>query len=128
MANKAISTKHAPGAIGPYSQGVKAGNTVYVSGQLGLVPETGEFAGEDIEAQTRQSLTNIRNILEAEGYSMNDVVKTTVLLKDINDFAAMNGVYGTFFTEGSYPARSAFQVVCVPKGGLLEIEAIAYKE
>lgn len=127
MANKAISTKHAPGAIGPYSQGVKAGNTVYVSGQLGLVPETGEFAGEDIEAQTRQSLTNIRNILEAEGYSMNDVVKTTVLLKDIGEFGLMNDIYKDFFCE-PYPARAAFQVAAIPKNGRVEIEAIAYKE
>ena len=122
--NKALHTDNAPAAIGPYSQAVQAEKTIYVSGQLPVDPATGEFAGEDIKAQTKQSLTNIKNILESEGYSMADVVKTTVLLKDINDFAAMNGVYGTFF-EGAFPARSAFQVVAVPKG---EIEAIAYKE
>ena len=125
--NKALHTDNAPAAIGPYSQAVQAEKTIYVSGQLPVDPATGEFAGEDIKAQTKQSLTNIKNILESEGYSMADVVKTTVLLKDINDFAAMNGVYGTFF-EGAFPARSAFQVVAVPKGALLEIEAIAYKE
>lgn len=125
---KSIFADNAPAAIGPYSHAVKTGNTIYVSGQLGVIPETGAFPEGGVEAQTKQALTNIKNILAAEGYTMDDVVKTTVLLKDINDFAAMNGVYGTFFTEGSYPARSAFQVVCVPKGGLLEIEAIAYKE
>ena len=125
--NKALHTDNAPAAIGPYSQAVQAEKTIYVSGQLPVDPATGEFAGEDIKAQTKQSLTNIKNILESEGYSMADVVKTTVLLKDINDFAAMNGVYGTFF-EGAFPARSAFQVFAVPKGALLEIEAIAYKE
>ena len=127
MANKAISTPKAPGALGPYSQAVRAGNTVYVSGMIGLVPETGELAGTDIESQTRQSLTNIRNVLETEGYSMNDAVKTTVLLKDINDFSAMNKVYAEFFSE-PYPARAAYQVVALPKpGALVEIELVAVK-
>ena len=120
---KVVFSEKAPAAIGPYSQAIRTGNTIYVSGQLPVDPATGAFP-EGIEAQAKQSLTNIKNILESEGYSMADVVKTTVLLKDINDFAAMNGVYGTFF-EGAFPARSAFQVVAVPKG---EIEAIAYKE
>ena len=123
---KECSHEKAPAAIGPYSQAIRTGNTIYVSGQLPVDPATGAFP-EGIEAQAKQSLTNIKNILESEGYSMADVVKTTVSLKDINDFAAMNGVYGTFF-EGAFPARSAFQVVAVPKGALLEIEAIAYKE
>ena len=123
---KVVFSEKAPAAIGPYSQAIRTGNTIYVSGQLPVDPATGAFP-EGIEAQAKQSLTNIKNILESEGYSMADVVKTTVLLKDINDFAAMNGVYGTFF-EGAFPARRAFQVVAVPKGALLEIEAIAYKE
>ena len=123
---KVVFSEKAPAAIGPYSQAIRTGNTIYVSGQLPVDPATGAFP-EGIEAQAKQSLTNIKNILESEGYSMADVVKTTVLLKDNNDFAAMNGVYGTFF-EGAFPARSAFQVVAVPKGALLEIEAIAYKE
>ena len=122
--NQAVATKNAPAAIGPYSQGIKAGKTIYVSGQIPIDPATGEFAGQDIETQTRQSLTNIKNILKEAGADMSDVVKTTVLLKDIADFAAMNKVYAEFFTE-SYPARAAFQVAAIPKGALVEIEAVA---
>ncbi len=122
---KVVFSEKAPAAIGPYSQAIKTGNTIYVSGQLPLDPATGAFP-EGIKEQTRQSLTNIKNILESEGYTMADVVKTTVLLTDIAEFADMNEVYGTFF-EGAFPARSAFQVVAVPKGAKLEIEAIAYK-
>ncbi|MBR7057273.1 MAG: RidA family protein [Stomatobaculum sp.] len=122
--NQAVATKNAPAAIGPYSQGVKAGKTIYVSGQIPIDPATGEFAGQDIETQTRQSLTNIKNILKEAGADMSDVVKTTVLLKDIADFAAMNKVYAEFFTE-PYPARAAFQVAAIPKGALVEIEAVA---
>ena len=124
MDKTVIHTEQAPAAIGPYSQGIKAGNTVYVSGQIPIDPATGEFAGEDIAAQTRQSLTNIREILKAGGADMSHVVKTTVLLKDIADFAAMNEVYAEFFTE-PYPARAAFQAAALPKGALVEIEAIA---
>ena len=124
--NTAISTNNAPAAIGPYSQGVCAGNTVYVSGQLPIDPATGAFAGDDIRAQTRQSLTNVRNILEAAGAKMSDVVKTTVLLQNIGDFAAMNEVYAEFFSE-PYPARAAFEVAAIPKGALVEIEAVAVK-
>ncbi len=126
MSNKAIATTNAPAAIGPYSQGVCAGNTVYVSGQLPIVPATGEFAGADIASQTRQSLTNVRSILEAAGYTMSDVVKVTVLMSDISEFAAMNAVYAEFFQE-PYPARAAYQVAAVPKGAKVEIEAIAVK-
>ena len=122
--NQAIATKNAPAAIGPYSQGIKAGKTIYVSGQIPIDPATGEFAGQDIETQTRRSLTNIQNILKEAGADMSDVVKTTVLLKDIADFAAMNKVYAEFFTE-PYPARAAFQVAAIPKGALVEIEAVA---
>ena len=125
--NKSIHTQNAPAAIGPYSQAVQAGSTIYVSGQLPVDPATGEFAGEDIRTQTRQSLTNIQNILAEAGYTMADVVKTTVLLQDIADFAAMNEVYAEFFTE-PYPARAAFQVVAVPKGAKLEIECVAVKQ
>lgn len=127
MPNKAISTKAAPAAIGPYSQGVEAGSTVYVSGQLPIDPATGEFAGADIAAQTKQSLTNIQSILAEAGMSMADVVKTTVLLADIADFAAMNEVYATFFSE-PYPARAAFQVAALPRGSKVEIEAVAVKQ
>ena len=122
--NQAIHTENAPAAIGPYSQAVKAGGTVYVSGQIPIDPATGEFAGTDIQTQTRQSLTNIKNILQQAGTDMSNVVKTTVLLADINDFAAMNEVYAEFFTE-PYPARAAFQAAAIPKGALVEIEAVA---
>ena len=122
--NQSIHTDKAPAALGPYSQAVKAGNTIYVSGQIPIDPATGEFAGSDIQTQTRQSLTNIKNILEQAGTDMGSVVKTTVLLADIADFAAMNEVYAEFFTE-PYPARAAFQVAAIPKGALVEIEAVA---
>ena len=124
MANQAIHTEKAPAAIGPYSQAVRAGNTVYVSGQIPINPAAGEFAGEDIASQTRQSLTNIRNILNESGLEMKNVVKTTVLLADIADFAAMNAVYAEFF-EAPYPARAAFQAAALPKGAKVEIEAVA---
>lgn len=122
--NKLIQTPNAPAAIGPYSQAVQAGSLLFISGQLPLDPATGAFAGEDIATQTRQSLTNVRNILEAAGYSCANVVKTTVLLADIADFAAMNAVYAEFFTENC-PARAAFAVKDLPKGALVEIEAVA---
>lgn len=124
--NRSIHTDKAPAAIGPYSQAVQAGNTVYVSGQIPIIPERGELTEGGIEAQTRQSLTNISNILAAAGYSMKDVVKTTVLLADIADFAAMNAVYAEFFEE-PYPARAAFQAAAIPKGALVEIECVAVK-
>ena len=118
--NKALHTDNAPAAIGPYSQAVQAEKTIYVSGQLPVDPATGEFAGEDIKAQTKQSLTNIKNILASAGADMSDVTKTTVLLQDIADFGAMNEVYAEFFTE-----RAAFQVAALPKGAKVEIEAVA---
>ena len=124
--NNAISTPNAPAAIGPYSQGIQAGSTLFVSGQLPIDPATGAFAGEDIASQTRQSLTNIKNILAAAGASMNDVVKTTVMLKNIGDFAAMNAVYAEFFAE-PFPARAAYQVAALPKDALVEIECIAVR-
>ena len=122
--NKALHTDNAPAAIGPYSQAVQAEKTIYVSGLLPVDPATGEFAGEDIKAQTKQSLTNIKNILASAGADMSDVTKTTVLLQDIADFGAMNEVYAEFFTE-PYPARAAFQVAALPKGAKVEIEAVA---
>jgi len=126
MSNHAIATSAAPAAIGPYSQGVAAGNMAFVSGQLPIDPATGEFAGPDIVSQTRQSLTNVKAILEANGMTMADVVKTTVLLSDIAEFAQMNAVYAEFFSE-PYPARAAFQAAALPKGAKVEIEAIAVK-
>ncbi len=123
---KAISTEKAPAAIGPYSQAIEANGFVYASGQLPIDPATGEFP-EGIKAQTRQSLTNAKAILEAAGLSMKNVVKTTVLLADIADFGAMNEVYSEFFSE-PFPARSAFAVKSVPKGALVEIECIAAKD
>ncbi len=122
---KAYSTEKAPAAIGPYSQAVQAGDFVYVSGQIPIDPATGSFAGEDIASQTRQSLTNIKNILAEAGLTMDDVVKTTVLLKNMNDFSRMNEVYAQFFT-GVCPARAAFEVAAIPRAALVEIEAVAY--
>ena len=123
---KAIATQNAPAAIGPYSQAIEANGTVYVSGQLGIDPSTGNFTEGGAVAQARQSLTNISNILKEAGLSMKDVVKVTVLLADINDFAAVNEIYKDFF-EAPFPARSAFAVAALPKGGKIEIEAIAVK-
>ena len=120
-----LATDQAPAAIGPYSQGIAAGETVYVSGQLPLDPATGTFP-EGITAQTAQSLKNIQAILAQQGMTLANVVKTTVFLADINDFAEMNKVYGEFFTQ-PYPARSAVQVAKLPKDAPLEIECIAVK-
>ena len=121
-----ISTANAPAAIGPYSQAIDLGNLVITSGQLPIDPATGLFAGDDITAQTRQSLTNMKNILIEAGTDMSAVVKTTVLLADIADFAAMNAVYAEFFSA-PFPARAAFQVACLPKNALVEIECVAVK-
>ena len=124
--NTAIHTDRAPAAIGPYSQAIKAGNTIYVSGQIPIDPATGVFAGEDITTQTRQSLTNLKSILNAAGADLCDVVKTTVYLANMGDFAAMNEVYAQFFAV-PYPARAAFEVACLPKNALVEIECVAVK-
>ena len=120
----AISTTNAPAAIGPYSQAIKVGELVFVSGQLPIDPATGAFAEGGIKELTRQSLTNMKAILEEAGTSMANVVKTTVFLADINDFAAMNEVYAEFFAA-PFPARSAVAVKTLPKGALVEIECIA---
>ena len=121
---KAISTKKAPAAIGPYSQAIRVGNLVYTSGQIPIDPATGAFVEGGIKEQTRQSLTNVRAILAEVGLAMSDVVKTTVFMADMNDFAEMNGVYAEFFAE-PYPARSAVAVKTLPKGALVEIEVVA---
>lgn len=121
---KAISTTNAPAAIGPYSQAIKVGNLVYTSGQLPIDTSTGLFPEGGIKEQTRQSLTNVQAILQEAGVKMSNVVKTTVFLADMNDFADMNSVYAEFFSE-PYPARSAVAVKMLPKGALVEIEAIA---
>ena len=124
---KVLSTEKAPQAIGPYSQGIDTGSLMFLSGQLPIVPSEGKIVAQDIEGQTRQALENVRAILEAGGCSMDDVVKTTVFLSDIAVFVKMNGVYKEFFTEGNYPARSAFQVAALPQGSLVEIEVVALK-
>lgn len=121
-----LSTTAAPAAIGPYSQGIYAGNLVITSGQLPIDSTTGAFAEGGIKEQTRQSLKNVEAVLAAAGLGMADVIKTTVFLKDMNDFAAMNEVYATFFTANP-PARSAVEVARLPKDALVEIEAIAAK-
>uniref|UniRef100_A0A915C611 Uncharacterized protein n=1 Tax=Parascaris univalens TaxID=6257 RepID=A0A915C611_PARUN len=124
VARKIISTPKAPAALGPYSQGVLVDKTLYISGSLGLVPETGKFLGDGIKEQTEQSLKNIGAILEAAGSSYDNVVKTTVLLADMNDFNTVNEVYKTFFTK-HFPARCAYQVAALPKNARVEIEAVA---
>ena len=123
---KAISTKNAPAAIGPYSQAIEAGGMVFASGQLPINPATGAFPEGGIKEQTRQSILNAKAILKEAGCSLANVVKTTVLLADIADFAAMNEVYASFFSE-PFPARSAFAVRDLPKGALVEIEMIPAK-
>ena len=119
-----ISTGQAPAAIGPYSQGIRAAGLVITSGQLPIDPATGAFAGAGIAEQTRQSLKNVQAVLEAAGSSLDKVLKTTVFLKDMGDFAAMNEVYASFF-PGEAPARSAVEVARLPKDALVEIEALA---
>ena len=123
---KAIVTENAPKAIGPYSAAIETETTIYVSGQLPIDPKTGAFPEGGIKEQTKQSLNNIKAILEEKGFSMDNVVKTTVLLKDMGTFADMNGVYGEFFKE-PFPARAAFEVAKLPKDAMVEIEAIAVK-
>ena len=121
---KAIATPKAPGAIGPYSQAIQVGNLVFTSGQIPIDPATGAFAEGGIKEQTRQSLTNVKAIREEVGLTMGNVVKTTVFMADMNDFADMNSVYAEFFTP-PYPARSAVAVKTLPKGALVEIEVVA---
>lgn len=124
--NKTIHTEHAPAAVGPYSQGVLAGGTLFVSGQIPFVPETMTLAGEGIEDQARQSLKNIAAIVKEAGFSLNDVVKCTVFLKNMDDFAAVNHVYAEFFGDHK-PARCAVEVSRLPKDVRVEIDAICVK-
>ncbi|MGL2737918.1 RidA family protein [Helicobacter pylori] len=121
-----IHSTLAPKAIGPYSQAIVTNDLVFVSGQLGIDASTGEFKGADIHSQTTQSMENIKAILKEAGLGMDSVVKTTILLKSLDDFAVVNGIYGSYFTE-PYPARATFQVAKLPKDALVEIEAIAIK-
>lgn len=122
-----ISTPQAPAAIGPYSQAIRVGNLVFTSGQIPIDPATGSFVEGGIKEQTRQSLSNVRAILGETGLTMSNVVKTTVFLADMNDFADMNAVYAEFFSE-PFPARSAVAVKSLPKGALVEIEVVATTE
>ena len=126
MLKKVIKTAKAPSAIGPYSQAIQVGNLVYTSGQIPIDPSTGAFVEGGIKEQTRQSLQNVKSILEEAGLTMCDVLKTTVFMADMNDFVEMNAVYAEFFTE-PYPARSAVAVKTLPKGALVEIEVVAGK-
>ena len=119
-----INTPQAPAAIGPYSQAVQIGNLVFTSGQIPIDPATGTLVQGGIKEQTRRSLANVKAVLEAAGLSMDKVVKTTVFMADMNDFADMNSVYAVFFSE-PYPARSAVAVKTLPKGALVEIEVVA---
>lgn len=124
MSREIITTTNAPGAVGPYSQGVIANGMVFTAGQLGMDPATKQLVAGGVQAQARQSLENVRAVLEAAGSSMDKAVKLTVFLKDMNDFAAVNEVYTTFFSENP-PARSAVQVARLPLDALIEIEAVA---
>jgi 2-iminobutanoate/2-iminopropanoate deaminase len=121
---KIIFTDKAPKAIGPYSQAIRTDSLVFTAGQAGLDPATGELVGGGIEAQTRQTLTNLKNVLEAADSGLNFAVKTTVFLKDMNDFSKMNAIYSEFFPENP-PARSTIAAAALPKGALVEIEVIA---
>lgn len=124
---KPISTPNAPAAIGPYSQAIDLGDTIFTSGMIPVVPATGEIAGESVEEQAEQALTNLKNLLEDAGSSMEHVVKTTVFIKDMNDFGKINEIYAKYFT-GTLPARSCVEVARLPKDVKLEIEAIAIKK
>ena len=124
MGKEVIATDRAPAAIGPYSQAIRIGDLIYTAGQLGIVPAAKQLAGPDIESQTRQALENLGAVLEAAGSCLDHVVKTTVFLVDLGEFARMNAVYATFFTDAP-PARSTVQVAALPAGGRVEIEAVA---
>ena len=124
MTRSRIATTGAPNAVGPYSQGIDTGDTVYLSGQVGLDPQSGNLVGGGIEAQTERALRNLGAVLEAAGLDYADVVKTTCFLVDIGDFAAFNAVYGRYFPDPP-PARSTFAVAALPKGARIEVEAVA---
>jgi 2-iminobutanoate/2-iminopropanoate deaminase len=124
MEKEIVATDKAPGAVGPYSQAVRVGELVYTAGQLGIVPGTKDFAGPEIESQTRQALKNLEAVLNASGSGLEHVIKTTVFLADMDEFARMNGVYATFFPENP-PSRSAIEAGALPLGGRVEVEAVA---
>ena len=127
MKKNIIATANAPAAIGPYSQAIDCGSFIVTSGQIPIDPAPGNLVEGGITAQTRQSLINVKAVVEAAGLTMDHVAKTTVFLQNMADFAAMNAVYAEFFTEGNYPARSAVEVGALPKGALVEIETICVK-
>lgn len=127
MERTAVRTDKAPKALGPYSVGIQLGNLVFASGQAGIDPATNNLVEGGIEPETRQVLTNLKNVLEAAGTGMDKVVKTTVFLTNIADFARMNAIYGEYFTA-NFPARSTVQVAALPKGAVVEIECIAFVE
>lgn len=127
MAKQILTSEQAPKAIGPYSAGIRAGNLIFTAGQLGMDPATGKFVSAEISGQTRQALKNLQAVLEAGGASLENVVKVTVFLRDMDDFSAMNEVYAEFFSQNP-PARSAVQVARLPKDAAVEIEAIAVVE
>jgi 2-iminobutanoate/2-iminopropanoate deaminase len=122
-----ISTENAPGAIGPYSQAVRAGNMIFLSGQIPIDPQTGQFVSDDVAEQTEQVMKNLSAVLAAAGASLNNVVKTTVFLADMNDFTAMNEVYGRYFSENK-PARATVQAARLPRDARIEIECIAISD
>jgi 2-iminobutanoate/2-iminopropanoate deaminase len=124
---KVVATEKAPKALGPYNVAIQAGDFVFTAGQVGIDPDTNSIVEGGVEAETRQALTNIKNVLEASGSNLGLVVKTTVFLRDMNDFSKMNAVYAEFFTE-NFPARSAVQVAALPKNAAVEIETIAILE
>ena len=127
MNKDVISTPNAPAAVGPYSQGIRVGDIFFLSGQIPLDPATGKLVEGDICAQAEQCCKNVVALLESQGLTTANVVKTTVFLQNMSDFAAMNAVYAEFFTEGQYPARSAVEVGALPRGALVEIETICVK-
>lgn len=122
-----INSDQAPEAIGPYSQAIQAGDIIYTSGQIALDPATGELVSPDIEAQTEQVMENLKNVIEAGGSDLSRVVKVTLYIRDMNDFSAINDIYGSYFKD-AYPARSCVEVSSLPKGALIEIEAVAMAE
>jgi 2-iminobutanoate/2-iminopropanoate deaminase len=124
MSKNTVTTPNAPAAVGPYSQAVVTDGMVFTAGQLGLIPETGQMIEGDVAAQTRQVLQNLKAVLEAAGSGLDSIIKTTVFLQSMDDFAAMNGVYGEFFAA-PFPARSTVEVAKLPKNGLVEIECVA---
>lgn len=126
MAKRIINTPKAPAALGPYSQAIEVNGTLYISGQIPFVPETMTLVSDDVKAQTRQSLENLKAILDEAGYTFNDVVKASCFIKDMNDFAAVNEVYAEYLGEAK-PARACVEVARLPKDVLLEVEAIAFK-